>query len=110
MPAVVPAPGTAGTVTVTTPSGTLKSKQIFKLLPVISSFNPTSGPVLTQVTITGTGLTGATKVTFGGVKPTVFSVVAGTQVKGTAPTGALTGRIGRTTAGGTATSARPFKQ
>jgi len=108
MTAVVPASGTTGTVTVTTPSGTLKSKQMFKLLPVISSFNPTSGPVLTQVTITGTGLTGATKVTFGGVKATVFSVVSGTQVKATVPTGALTGKIGITTAGGTATSPGTF--
>jgi uncharacterized repeat protein (TIGR03803 family) len=108
MTAVVPASGTTGTVTVTTPSGSLKSKQIFKLLPVISSFTPTSGPGGTQVTITGTGLTGATKVTFGGVKATVFSVVSGTQVKATVPTGAKTGKVGITTAGGTATSPGTF--
>jgi uncharacterized repeat protein (TIGR03803 family) len=108
MTAVVPASGVTGTVTVTTPSGTLKSAQTFKVLPVISSFTPTIGPVGTQVTITGTGLTGATKVTFGGVKATVFSVVSGTQVKATVPTGAKTGKVGITTAGGTATSPGTF--
>jgi uncharacterized repeat protein (TIGR03803 family) len=108
MTAVVPASGVTGTVTVTTPSGTLKSAQTFKVLPVISSFTPTSGPVGTPVTITGTGLTGTSKVTFGGVKATVFSVVSGRQVKATVPTGALTGKIGITTAGGTATSPGTF--
>lgn len=108
MTAVVPASGKTGTVTVTTPSGALKSKQIFKVIPVISSFTPTSGPVGTPVTITGTGLTGATKVTFGGVKATVFTVTSGTQVTATVPTGALTGKVKITTAGGTATSSGTF--
>jgi uncharacterized repeat protein (TIGR03803 family) len=108
MTAVVPASGTTGAVTVTTPSGALKSKQIFKLLPVILSLKPTSGPVGTQVTIVGTGLTGATTVTFGGVKATVFTVNSGTQVTATVPAGALTGKIKITTAGGTATSSGTF--
>jgi hypothetical protein len=106
--AVVPASGTSGTVSVTTPSSTLKSKQIFKVLPVISSFSPTSGPVGTQVTIAGSGLTGASKVTFGGVKATAFTVNSGTQVTATVPTGALTGKIKITTAGGSATSPGTF--
>jgi uncharacterized repeat protein (TIGR03803 family) len=108
MTAVVPASGTTGTVTVTTPSGTLKSKQIFKVIPVISSFSPTSGPVGTQVTITGTGLTGATKVTFGGVKATSYTVNSGTQITAAVPTGAKTGKIGVTTAGGIANSKTIF--
>ena len=108
MTAIVPASGKTGTVTVTTPSGALKSKQIFKVIPVISSFTPPNGPVGTPVTITGTGLTGATKVTFGGVKATVFTVTSGTQVTATVPTGALTGKVKITTAGGTATSSGTF--
>jgi hypothetical protein len=108
MIAVVPASGTTGTVTVTTPSGTLKSKQTFKVLPVISSFTPTSGPVGTQVTIAGTGLAGTSKVTFGGVKATVFTVNSGTQVTATVPTGAVTGKIRITTAGGSAASLGTF--
>lgn len=103
----VPTSGTTGTVTVTTPGGTLKSKQLFKVIPVISSFTPTSGPVGTQVTITGTGLTGATKVTFGGVSAT-FTVNSGTQVTATVPSGAVTGKIKITTKGGSATSSGTF--
>jgi uncharacterized repeat protein (TIGR03803 family) len=108
MTAVVPASGTTGTVTVTTPSATLTSKQIFKVIPVILSFTPSSGPVGTQVTITGTGLTGASKVTFGGVKATSYTVNSGTQITATVPTGAKTGKIGVTTAGGIASSKATF--
>lgn len=108
MTAVVPASGTTGAVTVTTPAGPLNGKQIFRVLPVISSFSPTSGPVGTQVTITGTGLTGTTKVTFGGVKASVFTVNSGTQVSAQVPTGAKTGKIGAKTAGGATSSKTTF--
>jgi uncharacterized repeat protein (TIGR03803 family) len=107
MTAAVPSSGTTGTVTVTTPGGTLKSKQTYKVVPVISSFIPTSGPVGTQVTITGSGFTGASNVTFGGVKA-VFTVNSGTQITATVPSGAVTGKIKVTTKGGTATSAGTF--
>ena len=107
MTAVVPASGTKGTVTVTTPSGTLKSKQTFTVVPVISSFTPTSGPVGTKVTITGSGLTGASKVSFGGVSA-AFTVNSGTQITATVPSGAVTGKIKITTAGGSVTSSGIF--
>lgn len=107
MTAVVPATGTTGAVTVTTPSGFRVSSKNFRVLPVISSFSPTSGPVASQVVITGTGLTQTTKVTFGGVAATNFTKSA-TQVTAIVPTGAVTGKIGITTAGGTATSATVF--
>jgi uncharacterized repeat protein (TIGR03803 family) len=108
MTALVPASGSTGTVTVTTPSGTLKSAQLFKVIPVISSFTPASGPVGTKVTITGTGLTGATAVSFGGVKAIAFTVNSGTQITATVPAGAKTGKIKVTTPGGTATSTATF--
>jgi hypothetical protein len=94
-------------VTVTTNGGTLKSKQKFKVIPVLTSFNPTSGPVGTQVTITGSGFIGAKTVTFGGVKAT-FTVNSGTQITATVPNGAVTGKIKVTTAGGSATSSGTF--
>ena len=94
--------GTTGYVTVTTPSGTLTSSKIFKVLPVITSFTPTSGPVGTKVTITGSGFIGATKVTFGGVKAISYTVNSGTQITATVPTGAITGNIAVTTPGGSA--------
>jgi hypothetical protein len=73
-------------VTVTTPSGKLTSKVAFRVTPQIESFSPTSGPVGTVVTITGAGLTQTSKVTFGGVKATVFAVNSDTQVTATVPT------------------------
>ena len=105
--ATVPSSGTSGTVTVATPGGTLKSKQSFKLMPVISNFNPTSGHVGAAVTITGSGFTGAKGVAFGKVKAT-FTVVSGTQINTTVPTGAVTAKIKVTTAGGSATSSGTF--
>src|SRR6266404_1284835 len=102
MTVVVPTSGTTGTVTVTTPGGTLKSKQVFKVIPLLKSFNPTSGPVGTQVTINGSGFTGASKVTFGGVKATTYTVDSGTQITAIVPPGAVTGKIAVTTTGGTA--------
>jgi uncharacterized repeat protein (TIGR03803 family) len=104
----VPAGATTGKVRVTTPGGTLLSNLAFRVTPVISSFSPTSGPVGTVVVITGQSLTGATSVTFGGVKATSFTVDSYTQITATVPTGAQTGKIGVTTAGGTATSVGTF--
>jgi uncharacterized repeat protein (TIGR03803 family) len=104
--AKVPATGTTGYVTVTTPSGTLKSSQTFKVLPVITSFTPQSGPVGTKVTITGSGFIGATKVTFGGVKAISYTVDSGTQITATVPTGAKTGNIAVTTPGGSASKGK----
>jgi hypothetical protein len=75
--------------------------------PTITSFVPTSGPVGTSVTITGTNLTGATSVKFNGVSATITSNTA-TQIVTKVPTGATTGPITLTTANGTATSATNF--
>jgi hypothetical protein len=74
----------------------------------ITGFTPPSGPVGTSVTITGTALTGTTKVTFGGVAASTFTVNSDTQVTATVPTGAKTGKIGITTNGVTITSKTNF--
>jgi uncharacterized repeat protein (TIGR03803 family) len=104
----VPAGATTGFVKTAGSSGNRTSSQKFRVTPVILSFNPTSGPVGTSVTITGNSFTGATKVTFGGVKATVFSVDSYTQITATVPAGAVTGKIQVTTPGGTATSRTAF--
>ncbi len=108
MTAVVPSGGTTGFVTVTTPAGTLTSNQKFDVVPVVSGISPVSGPVGSQVTITGTGLTGATQVTFGGVKATVFTVNSGTMITASVPVGAVSGKIAVKTAGGSAASKSVF--
>ncbi len=103
MTATVPNGATTGSVTVTTSAGTLTSNKKFRVTPQIVSFKPTSGAPGTVVTITGVSLTQSTKITFGGV-PATFKVNSDTQVTATVPTGAKTGKIAITTAGGTAVS------
>jgi IPT/TIG domain len=78
------------------------------VLPTITSFSPTSGPVGTSVTITGTNFTGATSVTFNNVAATTFNVNSATKITATVPSTATTGLIRVTTPGGTATSATNF--
>jgi len=76
--------------------------------PTIASFSPTSGPVGTKVTIKGTGLAKASKVTFDNkvAKPTSDTA---TKIVVKVPTGAATGKIKVTTAAGTAASSSKFK-
>jgi uncharacterized repeat protein (TIGR03803 family) len=106
--ATVPNGATTGSVTVTTPEGKLTSNKIFRVTPQIISFKPTSGSVGTLVTITGVSLIQTKKVTFGGVIATSFKVNSDTQVTANVPTGAKTGKIAITTAGGIAVSPGVF--
>ena len=76
--------------------------------PSITSFTPASGPVATSVTLTGTGFTGATGVSFNGTAATTFTVNSDTQISATVPTGATSGKITVTNAAGTGTSATSF--
>jgi Pectate lyase superfamily protein/IPT/TIG domain len=71
--------------------------------PSISSFSPMSGPVGTAVTVTGTGFTGATKVSFG-LTSAVFSVVSDTTIDTTVPNNAVRSRISVHTPSGDANS------
>jgi len=75
--------------------------------PTITSFSPTSGPVGTNVTITGTNFTGTTGVKFAGTSAS-FTVASDTTLTAGVPSGALTGTISVTAPGGTATSANTF--
>jgi hypothetical protein len=51
--------------------------------PTITSFSPISATQGTSIVITGTGFTGATSVTFGGVNSFSFTVVNDTQITAT---------------------------
>ena len=106
--ATVPVGATTGSVMVTTPSGTLSSNVPFRVLPQLLSFTPTSGPVGTQVTITGVSLTQTTGVGFGDYTPAQFTVNSDTQVTATVPSGAKTGPVGIQTQGGIAISTQTF--
>jgi IPT/TIG domain-containing protein len=75
--------------------------------PNVVAFLPLSGPVGTSVTITGTGFTGATAVTFNGT-PATFTVNLSTQITATVPLGATDGPIAVTTPGGTDASTLDF--
>ena len=106
--AQVPAGATTGLVTVTTPSRTLSSNKPFRVTPQLLSFSPPSGPVGTQVTITGVSFTQTLGVGFGNRVPAQFTVNSDTQVTAIVPTGAQSGKIGIQTKGGTAISSGTF--
>jgi hypothetical protein len=78
------------------------------LHPQILSFTPASGPVGTQVTITGTALATTTELGFGNDVPAQFTVNSNTQVTATVPSGAKTGKINLDAPGGIALSSIVF--
>jgi uncharacterized repeat protein (TIGR03803 family) len=112
--ATVPSGATSGTVTVTTPSGVLKSNRKFSVTksaegsdgagegagsnakvkpPQIGTFTPTSGVAGTVVQISGTDLTQTYWLKFNGVPSTGIKVYSNTLVTATVPAGATTGPI-----------------
>ena len=70
--------------------------------PAISSFTPTSAGNGASVVITGTNLTGASAVSFGGTAATSHTVNSDTQITATVSTGA-NGSVSVTTPSGTGT-------
>jgi len=81
-----------------------------KPAPTVSSVSPSSGNIAggTSVVITGTGFTGATKVTIGGNNVASFTVNSSTQITAITSSGNSTGVIAVTTLGGTVNSATNF--
>lgn len=59
----------------------------------ITSLNPTSGPVRTPVTITGTGFTATSKVKFNGVAARTVTYSSSTELQATVPAKATTGPV-----------------
>jgi hypothetical protein len=84
-----------------------KTFRVWALPPTLSSFTPTSGAVGSNVTISGSQLSGATSVTFNGTSAT-FTVNSDSQITAIVPAGARTGPIAVTTPAGTTTSATSF--
>lgn len=106
--ATVPAGALSGVVTVTTGATVLTGNKTFKVTPSITGFSPAHGLAGASVVISGTGLTQATRVTFGGVVAPGFTVNSDAKITVTVPVGAKTGKIGVTTKGGSAVSAATF--
>lgn len=61
--------------------------------PVISSFSPVSGPVGSQVTLTGTAFSNVTSVRFNTTTTLTFNIVNANTITVNVPTGATTGYI-----------------
>lgn len=80
-------------VTVTAPGGSVTGTGAYTYLasPTFSSINPVSGTTSggTSVTITGTGFTGTSAVTFGGTSATGVVVVSDTTITATTPAHAV---------------------
>ena len=95
--------GATGVINVANTGGNVSSSASFNFVPspTITSFTPTTTGQGKTVTITGTNLTGATAVTFGGTAATIVSNTS-TQITATIGTG-TSGTVSVTTGGGTAT-------
>jgi RHS repeat-associated protein len=108
-PAETPGPAD---VMVTTPGGeaTLPGGFTFYAPPTIGSFSPTSGRTGTSVTLVGTNFDqepSGNRVTFAGT-PAIIGSATATSLAVTVPSGAVSGTLSLTTAGGTAKTATAF--
>ena len=104
----------AGTLTVASAGATSQTISLngtvttAAALPTIASFTPTSGPVGTTVTVTGTNFTAASGATLNNLAVSNFMVMSATSVMFNVPSNATSGVITVTTAAGTATSTGTF--
>ncbi len=92
---VVPDGASTGRISVTTSNGTVTSAEDFTVYQQITllSFMPTSGFVGATVTISGSGFTDVTGVTFNGTPAPLFNIDSDTSITVMVPDGARTGLI-----------------
>jgi hypothetical protein len=98
--------GSSGAVSVQTAGG-MSSLNGFTFVPpaaTVTAFSPTSAAIGQTVVITGTNLSSALAVEFGG-RSAVFTVNSDTQITATVPAGAASGSVGVTTLAGAASLA-----
>ncbi|MES2780897.1 MAG: IPT/TIG domain-containing protein, partial [Bacteroidota bacterium] len=101
--AVLSSESASGLVSVTANKGLASSAGfVFYPQPTITSFTPVNTKTGTLVTITGTGFTAVSSVTFGGTNALSYTVVSATSITATVGAGS-SGSIQITTPGGTAT-------
>ncbi|MCG8608443.1 IPT/TIG domain-containing protein, partial [bacterium] len=108
--AQVPEGAVSGKIEVLSPVGDASSSTDFVVPapPVITSLNPGSGPVATEVAIIGSNFIGATEVSFSGMATVNFTVDSNIRLRAQIPSGATTGKIEVTTPNGTARSPEAF--
>jgi hypothetical protein len=95
----VPASATTGPLTLVDPEWNAITTAVFTVTPILSTVSPTSGPVGTEVKITGSGLVGATAVTFGSATPAAFTIQGPNQINAYVTSDATTGAVQVTVAG-----------
>ena len=90
---------TAGGTSATSPADDFS----YVSTPTVSKLTPAEGPEAgkTTVTITGTGFTGATAVSFGATAAAKYKVESSTKITATSPAGSGTVEVTVTTPGGT---------
>jgi len=107
---IATSPAGSGTldITVTNAAGqspaSSADKFTYVAAPAVTAISPAAGPVAggTQVTVTGSGFTGATAVTFGATTATSYTVNSATSITVTSPAGSAgTVDVTVTTPGGT---------
>lgn len=102
--AIAPSGTGSVAVTVKTPGGTSNAvTYTYAAAPSLTAIAPSQGPSSggTTVTLTGSGFTAATAVTFGTTAATNYTVNSPTQITATAPTGTGAVPVTVTTPGGT---------
>jgi hypothetical protein len=108
--ATVPVGAVNGKIKVTTPSGSAASATSFKVTTTtVGGFSPDNGIPGTSVSISGSGFTGASDVTFGGVSVAGgFAVSSDSSITAVVPSAATTGPVCVTVSGVAACSAASF--
>ncbi len=76
--------------------------------PVISSLSPSTGPVGTNVLVSGDHFRGTKSVSFNGTRAASFRILSRREIRATVPPGASTGPVEVRRANQTATSPGPF--
>ncbi|WP_306602271.1 IPT/TIG domain-containing protein [Geothrix sp. 21YS21S-2] len=104
----VPSAAASGFIQLTGVLGTATSAARFLVTPTLSAFTPATGPSGTLVTLTGTGFSGATQVTFGNAVASSFIVIDSNTIKANVKAGSATGVITVATNGLTCSSSSNF--
>ncbi|MSU61356.1 MAG: hypothetical protein EXS31_03010 [Pedosphaera sp.] len=110
--AKVPTSATTGLITIKTPGGAATSPEPFTILdasvgPGIGSFNPSKGPIGTDVEIRGTNFTDVTSVKFGGATAAFTNLFSG-LISAIVPPNGVSGLIEVATLTGTNSSVTSF--